>query len=299
MVSQLARDVAAGLRRNLDMTVAVLVTVAISLSLLGTALLFRAQTEVMKDYWYDRIEISIFLCNAYDQDKNCQSGAVTKQQRAALQSVLDDHPQVEKYFFESQKDAYKRFRERFDSTIADTITADQLQASYRVKLHDPEEYAELVSDVAGLPGVQQVLDQRTVLERFFRLLRGFELAALSVAAAQVIAAVLLISNTVRMAVFSRRREITIMRLVGASNTAVRLPFILEAAVAGLVGAVLACGAIFALEQFLVQDVLVPSFRFTTFVGWAEVWSVVPIIVGTGVGIAAVASGISLHRHLKG
>jgi cell division transport system permease protein len=294
----LASEIGTGLRRNVTMTVAVVVTVAISLALLGAALLIRAQAATMKDFWYDKIEISVFLCNDFDTGATCASGAASPEQRDAVEATLEDNPQVEEVFFETQEQAYELFRERFDDSIADNITPEQLQESFRVKLVNPEEFDGVVSAVAGLPGVAQVVDQRALLDRFFRLLNGFQVAALAIAAVQVFAAILLISNTIRVAAFSRRRETGIMRLVGASNWSIQLPFILEAAIAGLIGGVLAALVLIGFQAFFVQDILVPAFRFTAWVGWGDVWRIVPILLLTGTLIAAVASFVTLRRYLR-
>jgi cell division transport system permease protein len=294
----LAGEIGTGLRRNVTMTVAVVVTVAISLALFGAALLIRAQAATMKDYWYDKIEISVFLCNDFDTGATCASGAASPEQRDEVERTLSDHPQVEEVFFETQEEAYDLFRERFDDSIADNITPEQLQESFRVKLVNPEEFEGVVSAVSGLPGVAQVVDQRALLDRFFKLLNGFQVAALAIAAVQVFAAILLISNTIRVAAFSRRRETGIMRLVGASNWSIQLPFILEAAIAGLIGGILASLVLVGFQAFFVEDILVPAFRFTAWVGWPDVWQIVPILLLTGTGIAAVASFVTLRRYLR-
>jgi cell division transport system permease protein len=297
-VQYLASEIGTGLRRNLTMTVAVVVTVAISLALFGAGLLIRAQAETMKDFWYDRIEISVFLCNEFDSGATCASGAVSDDQKDVVLDTLESNPEVEEVFYESQEEAYDLFRDRFEDSIADNITPEQLQESYRVKLVNPEEFEGVVSSVSGLPGVAQVVDQRALLDRFFRLLNGFQVAALAIAAVQVFAAVLLISNTIRVAAFSRRRETGIMRLVGASNWSIQLPFILEAAIAGLIGGLLASGVLVAFQAFFIEDILVPAFRFTAWVDWVDVWRIVPILLLTGTGIAAIASFITLRRHLR-
>jgi cell division transport system permease protein len=297
-VQYLASEIGTGLRRNVTMTVAVVVTVAISLALFGAGLLIRAQAETMKDFWYDKIEISVFLCNDFDTGATCASGAVSEEQKDVILGTLEDSPQVDEVFFETQEQAYELFRDRFDDSIADNITPEQLQESYRLKLVNPEEYEGIVSAVSGLPGVAQVVDQRALLDRFFRLLNGFQVAALAIAAVQVFAAVLLISNTIRVAAFSRRRETGIMRLVGASNWSIQLPFILEAAIAGLIGGVVAALVLIGFQAFFVEDILVPAFRFTAWVGWPDVWTIVPILLLTGTAIAAVASFITLRRYLR-
>jgi cell division transport system permease protein len=258
----------------------------------------RAQAETMKDFWYDKIEISVFMCNEFDTGANCASGAVTPEQRTTIETTLETHPEVDEVFAESQEEAYALFRERFDTAIADSITPDQLQQSFRVKLVDPEQFEGVVSAVAGLPGVHQVVDQRALLDRFFQILNGFQIAAIAVAAVQIIAAILLISNTIRLAAFSRRRETGIMRLVGASSFSIQLPFVLEAAIAGLVGALVAAAGIVAFQHYFVQDVLAPSFQFTSWIGWQEVLPILPLLLLAGVGISGLASFLTLRRYLR-
>ena len=292
------QEIGTGLRRNLTMTVAVVVTVTISLFLLGLALLMRAQATTMKDYWYDRVEISVFMCNAYDTGEQCATGQVNEEQKAAIIQTLESHPEVESVEFESQDQAYQRFQDRFQDSIAESITADQLQESYRVKLQNPERYEGVVSAVAGLPGVNQVVDLRQILSNFFRMLNHIQFGALALAGLAVLAALLLIANTVRVAAFSRRRETGIMRLVGASNFYIQLPFVIEAAIAGLIGGAVACGFLAVVEATAIQRVAAPALSFTSWVGWSDVFAIMPILLITGVAMAAVTGFITLRRYLR-
>ena len=291
-------EIATGLRRNLTMTIAVVITVAISIALFGTGLLVRAQSETTKGFWYDKVEISVFMCNEYATGAGCADGQVTDPQREAIKQTLEDHPEVQEVFYEDQEQAYQRFEEQFDDSIVESITPDQLQESFRVALEDPEEYDGVVSAVAGLPGVQYVSDQRELLGPLFRALSGFQIGAIGVAALQVVAAVLLIANTIRLAAYSRRRETGIMRLVGASNFYIQLPFILEAAIAGLLGSIVGCLALFGMEQLIISRLIAPNLTFTAWVDSSDVWAAVPWLLLTGVLISAVASFITLRRYLR-
>ncbi len=292
------QEIGTGLRRNLTMTIAVVVTVTISLFLLGLALLMRAQATTMKDYWYDRVEISVFMCNAYDTGEQCATGQVNDEQKAAIMRTLEEHPEVESVQHESQDQAYERFQDRFQDSIAESITADQLQESFRVKLQNPERYEGVVSAVAGLPGVNQVVDLRQILSNFFRMLNHIQFGALALAGLAVLAALLLIANTVRVAAFSRRRETGIMRLVGASNFYIQLPFVIEAAIAGLIGGAVACGFLAVVEATAIQRVAAPALSFTSWVGWSDVFAIMPILLITGVAMAAVTGFITLRRYLR-
>jgi cell division transport system permease protein len=295
----LLSEVGIGLRRNLTMTIAVIVTVAISLALFGAGLLIRAQVDTMKDYWYDRVEVSVFLCGADSTAPSCAGGAVTDAQRDEIEADLRALPQVDEVFYESQQEAYERFQEQFtDSAIAENVTPEALPESFRVKLSDPTQYAVVASAMADRPGVELVQDQRAILDRFFRVLNGFQVAALFVAAVQILAAALLISNTIRVAAFSRRRETGIMRLVGASNFSIQAPFLTEGAIAGLIGAVVACLSLIGLKKYFIENRLEPSFQFTAFVGWDAVWQVCVILVITGVLLSAFASFLTIRRYLR-
>ncbi|MFZ5851045.1 MAG: permease-like cell division protein FtsX [Actinomycetota bacterium] len=292
-------EIGIGLRRNLTMTIAVVVTVAISLALFGAGLLIRAQVGTMKDYWYDKVEVSVFLCGKGSEAPSCAQGPVTPQERTQIEQDLKSLPQVQAVFYESQDQAYARFKEQFkNSAIADNVTPDAMPESFRVKLKDPQQYAVVATAFQGRPGVEQVQDQRALLQPFFKALNGLQTAAIFIALVQILAAALLISNTIRVAAFSRRRETGIMRLVGASNFYIQLPFLLEGAIAGFFGALLASGALVAVKKFFVDDRLVPSFRFTAFIGWDAVWTVVPILLVTGVALSALASFVTLRKYLR-
>ncbi len=300
-VSFVTSEIGTGLRRNLTMSIAVVITTAVALALFGLALLTNKQVDTMKDYWYDKVEVSLFLC--LDTDSNaasCKGGAVTKEQRAAIQADLDKlRPLVADVFYESKAEAFARFKEQFSgSAIAENITPEQLPESYRVKLSDPTKYDIIFSAFNGRPGIYQVQDQRSVLEPFFRVLRAVSVGALLLAGIILAAALLLIINTIRLSAFSRRRETGIMRLVGASNFYIRLPFILEGAIAGGVGAVLATVLVVAAKWAGVDHYLEPNFRFTAFIGWGAVFTTVPWLFLFGVGGSAAVSAVTLRRYLK-
>jgi cell division transport system permease protein len=292
-------EIGIGLRRNLTMTIAVVVTVAISLALFGAGLLIRKQVDSMKGYWYDKIEVSVFLCGKESDAPSCANGEVTQEQRDTIEADLRSLPQVEKVYYESKQQAFDRFKEQFkDSALADNVTVDQMPESFRVKLVDPEQFEIVASAFQGRDGVEVVQDQKALLDKIFKVLNGFQFAAILVAVVQIIAAALLISNTIRLAAFSRRRETGIMRLVGASNFYIQLPFLLEGAIAGFIGAVIASGALFAMYKWVVLERLAPNLPITQFIGYGAVWAIVPILVLTGVALSAFASFVTLRKYLR-
>jgi cell division transport system permease protein len=280
------------------MTFAVIVTTAISLSLLGIGLLSNAQVNAMKDYWYDKIEVSVYLCGSLSESPSCVGGIVSPEQRLAIKSDIEALPVVQSVFYESQSEAYARFQERFkDSAIAQNVTADQLPESFRVKLKDPTQYAVVVSAFSGRPGVDVVQDQRSILEKFFKLLNVLRNGALLVGLFSVLTAGLLISNTLRIAAFNRRRETGVMKLVGASSWSIQLPFLLEGIISALIGWVFATGLLAGLKS-VVDSKVAPLLTFTNFFGWNEVWVASAWLLLAGLGVSTVASVITLRRYLK-
>jgi len=294
----LVSEVRIGLRRNLTMTFAVVVTTAISLSLLGIGLLSNAQVGAMKDYWYDKIEVSVFLCGNLSESPSCASGVVSADQRIAIQRDLQEMSVVDSVFYESQTEAFKRFQERFkDSAIAQNVTADQLPESFRVKLKDPTQFAVIVSAFSGRPGVDVVQDQRSILEKFFKLLGVLRNGALVVGLASVLTAALLISNTLRIAAYNRRRETGVMKLVGASSWSIQLPFLLEGVISAVIGWGLATGLL-SLLKTVIDSKVAPLLTFTNFFGWGEVWVASGWLLLTGLGVSVLASLVTLRRYLK-
>jgi cell division transport system permease protein len=294
----LISEVGIGLRRNLTMTFAVIVTTAISLSLLGIGLLSNSQVNAMKDYWYDKIEVSVYLCGSLSESPSCVGGVVNEEQRLGIKKDLEALPVVQSVFYESQSEAYTRFQERFkDSAIAQNVTADQLPESFRVKLSDPTQYAVVVSAFSGRPGVDVVQDQRSILEKFFKLLNVLRNGALLVGLFSVLTAGLLISNTLRIAAFNRRRETGVMKLVGASSWSIQLPFLLEGIISALIGWVFATGLLAGLKS-VVDSRVAPLLTFTNFFGWNEVWVASAWLLLAGLGVSTIASALTLRRYLK-
>ncbi|MCP9210939.1 permease-like cell division protein FtsX [Streptomyces sp. HD1123-B1] len=294
-------EIGVGLRRNLTMTFAVIVSVALSLALFGGSLLMREQVSTMKGYWYDKVNVSIFLCNKNDKETsaNCAKGAVTEAQKQDIKSELKQMNIVESVHFETSEEAYKHYKEQFgDSPLADSLTPDQMQESFRIKLKDPERYDVISTAFAARPGVQEVQDQKKLVDDLFNLLNGMNFAALAVMALMLVVALMLIVNTVRVSAFSRRRETGIMRLVGASSFYIQMPFIMEAAIAGLLGAGFACVLLVSGQYFLVNNWLVDKIDVINFIGWDAVLAKLPLVLAIGLLMPALAAFFALRKYLK-
>jgi cell division transport system permease protein len=281
-----------GLRRNLMMTVAVILSVTVSLTLLGASLLLSEQVELATDDWVGKVEVSIFLCDG----RTCP--AITPEQQETLRTELEEHAVVQEVFFESKEDAYERFTELFrdQPNLVESVDPDVLPASFRVKLQDPELFRVISQEFVAYPGVEEIVDQRQVLDQFLRFTNVIRNAALIVAAIQLVAAGVLIANTIRVAAFARREQTSIMKLVGASNWYIRLPFVLEGMLAGLLGALVSWGLLYGSVP-RVADQLSREIELMPFIGAADVVAIGPLLIVAGAGIAALSSVIALRRFL--
>jgi len=302
-INLIVSEAAIGLRRNLTMTIAAVLVISIALGLLGTANMIRQQINEMKQFWFGRVEVSLFLCRDVDNDRpTCPDGAVTDAQLIQIQTDLQDLPQVSDVFYESKEDAYARFKEQFgDSDFLANVTAEDLQESFRVKLVNPEQdYAIVSSAFVGRPGVENVVDMRKLFDTLFTVLNGFRVGSLWIAGIAMLATVLLIVVVIRVAAFSRRRETSIMRLVGASNLSIQLPFLIEGAFAGVVGALLACGYLALGKYFFIDHLFGRLFSFneTSFIDWGHVATTSILVMVVGLVVSIVVSYLTLLKYLR-
>ena len=293
-----------GLRRNVSMVISVILVTFISLTFVGAAILLQMQIGQMKGYWYDRAQVAVFMCTESDTTGNCAQAAATSEQIAQVTTELDSAtlaPFIDRYEFESQQQAYDNFIASFtDSPAAGFVTPDLFNESFRVNLIDPNQADVLIEKLSGLAGVQAVEDQRSYLDQIFAVLNAASYTAIGLATLMLVAAVLLIATTIRLSAFSRRRELGIMRLVGASNRFIQTPFILEGVFAALIGSVLAGGAVILIVKFFVQGYLAQALATTatTLVGMNEALLVVPILIVVGGVLAAGSAGFAISRYLK-
>ncbi|MER5422264.1 permease-like cell division protein FtsX [Streptosporangium roseum] len=291
-----------GLRRNLTMTIAVIVTVAIGMALLGVGLMINSQISGMKDFWSDKVEISAYLCKKNDPFPQCKgSGGVNAQEQAALKTQIESLPQVEGVEFEDAAKAYANFRaqQAGNTVMLSAIQVGDMPESFRIKLKDPDDpkaYEAVIDSIKGAAGVSNVVNQKTILEKFFGLLESLRWAALVVAIILVFAAALLIGNTVRLSAYNRRRETGIMRLVGASNLYIQLPFVMEGVIAGLLGGVVAALMLIVSKVFLFDQV--QAYLANTPLTWETVAWVITLTMIIGVVICVLASFVTLRRYLR-
>jgi len=301
-LSFVLREVWEGVRGNLSMVLSIVLVTFISLSFVAVTALLQIQISNLKTYWYDKAQIAVYLCSDFESDLICPTGAITEAQQVAVASQLKSSalaPYIAEYNFESQEDAYARLLDESGSlTAASYLNPEQLNATYWVSLQDPERAQLVVEAFQSQAGVASVADQRSYFDPIIGLLNGASLAAGGIATIMLFSAALLTTTTIRLSAFARRREIGIMRLVGASSASIQLPFILEGLLAALIGGGLAIALnVFVVENYL-TDSLALELAFTNLVSTQEVLQVAPYVLGLGAILAVLASGISTFRHLR-
>ena len=284
------------------MVISVVLVTFVSLTFVGAAILMQMQIGQMKDYWSDRAQVAIYMCTAISQSPTCVDGVASEEQLAEVNAKLEGPalaPLIRDLRFENRDEAYANVIDLLGEDYASVITAEQLNETYWINLVDQSQSEVLVEAFKGMNGVEEVKDQLQYLEPLFSALTVATYIAVGIAVLMLIAAVLLIATTIRLSAYARRREIGIMRLVGASNRFIQTPFILEGVFAALLGSMLAGVAVLAGVHFGVDQYLRQRVDFvTTWVGVSDAWLVVPFLILIGGVLAAFSAGFAIRRWLR-
>jgi cell division transport system permease protein len=262
-----------GLRRNVSMHVAVVLTLFVSLTLVGLGLLLNRQAATTLEYFGSELEITVWMCKDDDPDASC-AGGVSQAQRDAIVEVVKENPEVAGHRLESKERAYEKLQDlhRDDPLFqgADAVVkADAMRESVWIELKNPDKYEGITSAVVGLDGVASLGDQRDNLAPLLASIKALSRGALGAAVFLIAAAVLMVANTIRLAALARRREIGIMRLVGASSLYIALPFLLEALVTAAIGVLLSAGVLAGFMKFVVNERAQDRIKFTPWIDWPD------------------------------
>jgi cell division transport system permease protein len=283
-------EVMVGLWRNVTMTVAMIITMGVSLTMLGASLVLYQQINSMKGYYYDQVEVSIFL-----------KADVTDDQRNAIQQALQSDPLVaQPIIHETKEKAYAKFKEEFKDApdLVAATNPSSLPESFRVKLKNQTQYQQVHDKYIAMDGISDIIDQRQLLSRVFGVLGSAQTLALVVAIIQGVAALLLVGNTIQVAAYSRRREVAVMKLVGASNWFIQSPFVLEAMFAGVIGAIIASLALVAGKIWLIDGSLKSLISLLTPVPWSRITLMAPILIGIGALVSGVTGWVTLRFYIR-
>lgn len=293
-----------GLRRNVSMTIALVVTIFVSLTLVGMGLLLNSQAQKAEQYWGSKLQITVFLCNQNSQTPHCTSGEVNDAQKQAITEVLGTHPEVASFYHQTKQEAFETWKrvyvskDKTEQEIYSTVTPEDMQESYWVKLKDPNKYRGVESALSGMDGVTAVRDLRTVLKPIYFWMTVMKWGAIAVAGFLLVAAILQVGNTIRLAAFARRKEIGIMRLVGASSLYISLPFLMETLVAALIGIALASATLVAFMYVVIYGRLRPGSHIVEWVDWHDSLLAIGGITVLGVLLTLIPTLVMTRKYLK-
>lgn len=286
-------EAALGLWRNVTMTSAMIITMAVSLTMLGASGLLFLQVDKIKELYYSQIQVSIFLADDLNEEQRDEV-------RTELDQALASDPLVADYYFETKEEAYEQFRSLFEDQpdLVEAVGPESLPESYRVQLKDPEQFQQIALRYGDVEGISEIVDQEELLGEIFSILGAVQTMALVGAAIMAAAAMMLVANVIQVAAYSKRREVAVMKLVGAPNWFVQTPFVLEAVVAGVIGALVAFGALAAGKAFLIDGPLSPLSTLLTPVPWRNVLLTLPAMAAVGALMAAVTGWTTLRFYLQ-
>ncbi len=292
-----------GLRRNASMVISVILVTFVSLTFVGAAMLMQMQIGKMQSYWADRAQVAVFMCATSSNAPSCTAGeAASQEQIDQVTATLNGPalaPLIRDYTVLTADQVFENAKQQLPDDILGVVTADQFNATFNINLVDQNQSDVIAEAFGGQTGVESVTDQMQYLEPLFQALTVATYVAVGIAGLMLIAAVLLIATTIRLSAFARRRELGIMRLVGASNRFIQTPFVVEGVLAALIGSALASVAVWAIVGVGVNQYLRDRISFiTSWVNLADVAVVIPALVVIGVILAALSASFAIRRWLR-
>ncbi len=296
-------EILTGLWRNISMVISVVIVTAVSLTFVGTGLLMQKQILEMKNTLVEQSQVTIFMCSPHSTAASCAGGAATDAQIDSAREALEGDvlsPYIDRFSERSQDEALEIYQEQFAGEgFVSNLTAADMPVSFHITLKNAEDSDAVVEFFQGRDGVDEVTDLLSVFAPFIDVLNQSTMFALGLAVLMLVAAALLVATTIRMSVANRRREIAIMRLVGASNVFIRAPFLLEGAAAALIGGVIASAMLWVGLRYIVEGWLVETLgpQLIT-VGTADLVWAAPVIIVLGAALSIVSCVVSLNRYLK-
>lgn len=292
------REAFRGLGRNLTMTIALVITTAISVGLLVAGVLVTQMTEDTKDIYLEKVEVMVQLDEPTSaNDTTCEHGAC-----ADIKKKLEADGGVESVTYRNREESYKRFVEVFQETdplLVEETSPDALPAALHVRLIDPTD-TSAIDTIANDPGVDTIVDQGDEVRSATSNLDTIRNATFILALVQAIAAIFLIANMVQIAAFNRSREMSIMRMVGATRWFTNAPFVFEAVLAVLFGTVLAGVGVYLGKNFVLDPSLknLYSSQLLAPIRDSDIWVAIPIIGAVAIVFAALAAWVTLRAYVR-
>jgi cell division transport system permease protein len=286
-VEYLVRETAINLWRNISLTVAAVLTVAVCLTMLGVSLLIGYGADSLTTQWKGGIEFIVFM-----------RPEATPEQNDAVENAIEASEAVKSYTYLDQQAAYEEFKELFSDKpeLVDSVTPEVLPPSYRVVPVDanPDEVATLGKQFEDAPGVREVTYATEALRNLEDLTSSVRTGLITTAVVLLLVAVL---YTISTAMASRRREIEVMKLVGATNWFIRVPFMFEGLFHGIFGAALAVGGMVGVNEFIFPRVRKNDILLYFQVTSSQVFSTSIIVLALGCLVGVIGSLWAVSRYL--
>lgn len=291
-----------GLRRNLSMHLAVVLTLFISLTLAGVGLMLSKQADLTAEVLGNELQIQAYLCVPDDPNNSACTGEVTDAQKQRIDEIVAQNPEVADYHFESKQVGFQKIKEllgpeQFEGPDA-AFTVEDVPQSVWITLEDPNDFDGIVSALQNADGVSYLKTARDLVGPVYSMIDVLKYASWGAASVLVLAAILLVGNTIRLAALARRKEIEIMRLVGASRIFISLPFLLEALVTAVVGVALAGGALAAFTHFALVEGLDASSDALPFIGWPAYWETAIVVAAAGPVLTVLPTLLLTRKYLR-
>lgn len=291
-------EVLQGLRRNLSMTLAMIITTAVALGMLGAGVLV-VMTASASQAKYDYLnEFRVYVDRSISmEDPDCIEDCAT------IREELESTEGVASVEYKNPDETYEEFVELFSSTdpvLVESTSPNALGSRFTLTLSDPTRAEAVSSSLDEVEGIEVVQAQGELVGRVFSILDGIRNAAFTIAVVQLVATILLIANMTQIAAFTRRTAVGIMRLVGASRLYTDLPFVLEAVVASLLGSVLAIGGLLGAKTVFLDKVLAEAYRANLIerITTADILLMAPVLVVAGVVVSAATAWVTLRLSVR-
>ncbi|MFT4185991.1 MAG: permease-like cell division protein FtsX [Micrococcaceae bacterium] len=290
------------MRRNLSLVISVVIVSFISLLFVGSSFLFHKQVEQLKGYWYDKVQVAVYLCDDQSQSVNCPNGAISQAQKDNIENVLKSTQGkqfIKNYYFESKDEAYKHFKEQFsNSSLGESVTSDAMPESFRLNLYDPNQYDQVTQLVKPLPGVDRVVDQHKTYDRMVSTLNVMIIISFIIGALTLVAGILLMSTTIRLSAVNRTKETFIMRMIGAKSWQINLPLLGEIFLSTLIGTILAVAALSVVVVVFVQGMLSVDNPSTPYIGTPQLLQVIFPLIILGAIISVTVGYLNIRKMVR-
>jgi len=273
------KETLGNLWRNRMMTIAAVLTVAVSLSLVGSALLLKQSAAQASAQWQQGTRVTIWM-----------EPAASQNEISSVQSQLADLPIVKSCVYYTQQQDFQEAIKLLPQSESSVLTASEVPSSFRCVPTVPSNAFVVQSTFSAQPGVYSVTAPEQQIREMNHAIRIIQIVFLALAGVLLLSATVLILNTIRMAIFSRRREVSVMKLVGATNWFIRIPYITEGFIQGLLGSVVAILAVTALHTWYP---LHNEFQLDT----SALLGTNAVVLIVGVVIGSVGSAIAIRRFL--